>query len=118
MAEELRATVVGTHFRNDENGWSVVDVRSSGDEVTIVGALPPLSPGESCVFTGTWVEHAQYGRQFKATQCSLETPDTMRGIERYLGSGLIKGVGPSTARLIAATPAGRSAGPACGCRGL
>lgn len=100
MNEELRATVVGTLFRNEENAWSVVDVRSGGDALTIVGALPALSPGESCVFTGSWVEHAQYGRQFKATQCSMETPDTLRGIERYLGSGLIKGIGPSTARLI------------------
>lgn len=100
MSEELRATVVSTHFRNEDNAWSVVDVRANGNEVTVVGSLPPLSPGESCVFTGTWVEHMQYGRQFKATQCSLMTPDTLRGIERYLGSGLIKGVGPSTARLI------------------
>ncbi|MHC1785609.1 MAG: ATP-dependent RecD-like DNA helicase [Christensenellales bacterium] len=100
MAEELRATVVGTLFRNPENAWSVVEVRTKGDQTTVVGSLPELSPGESCVFGGIWTEHPQYGRQFKASTCSMETPTTLKGIERYLGSGLIKGVGPSTARLI------------------
>lgn len=100
MPEELRAVITGTHFRNPENGWSVLDARAGGDEVTIVGSLPELAPGESCVFTGQWVDHAQYGRQFKAATCSIQTPTSLRGIERYLGSGLIKGVGPSTARLI------------------
>lgn len=100
MSEELRATVVGTLFRNDSNAWSVVEVRAKGDATTVVGSLPELSAGESCVFSGSWTEHPQYGRQFKATACSIETPTTLRGIERYLGSGLIKGVGPSTARLI------------------
>ena len=100
MSEELRATVAGTLFRNDSNAWSVVEVRTKGDVCTVVGSLPELSAGESCVFSGSWTEHPQYGRQFKATACSIETPTTLRGIERYLGSGLIKGVGPSTARLI------------------
>lgn len=100
MSEELRATVMGTLFRNDDNAWSVIEVRAKGDVTTVVGSLPELSAGESCIFSGSWTEHPHYGRQFKAVACSIETPTTLRGIERYLGSGLIKGVGPSTARLI------------------
>lgn len=102
MTEELRGSVIGTVYRNDENGWSVLELRSQGDEVTVVGTLPEIGSGEDCVFTGQWVEHPQYGRQFRANTCQIEQPTSLLGIERYLGSGLIKGVGPSTARLIVA----------------
>lgn len=100
MAEELRGTIASTLFRNPENGWSVVDIRAQGDMVTVVGSLPELSAGETCLFSGDWVEHPQYGRQFRAAGCQIQTPTTLRGIERFLGSGLIKGLGPSTARQI------------------
>ena len=98
--EELQGAVADTVFRNDDNGWSVIELRSQGDLITVVGALPALATGETCLFAGEWVNHPQYGRQFKAVRCSIQTPTTLRGIERYLGSGIIKGVGPSTARLI------------------
>lgn len=98
--EELQGTVADTVFRNDDNGWSVIEVRAQGDIITVVGALPALSTGETCLFGGEWAHHPQYGKQFKASSCSIQTPTTLRGIERYLGSGIIKGVGPSTARLI------------------
>ena len=68
--------------------------------VTIIGTLPELSPGEQAVFTGEWTEHRTYGRQFRCVSCELKVPTTLLGIERYLGSGLIRGVGPSTASLI------------------
>ena len=102
MTEQLRGSVIATVFRNEENGWSVLEIRSKGDEVTVVGSLPEMGPGEDCLFTGSWVEHPQYGRQFRANTCQIEQPTSLTGIERYLGSGLIKGVGPSTARLIVA----------------
>ena len=98
--EQLEAGILGTVFRNDENGWSVITVRAGRNEVTVVGALPELSPGEQAVFTGEWTEHRTYGRQFRCESCELQTPTTLLGIERYLGSGLIHGVGPSTASLI------------------
>lgn len=98
--DELQGAVADTVFRNDDNGWSVIEIRSRGDLITVVGALPALTAGEICLFEGEWVNHPQYGRQFKASRCSIQTPTTLRGIERYLGSGIIKGVGPSTARLI------------------
>ena len=100
--EQLEATIVGTVFRNPENGYSVVTVRSGRSELTVVGSLPELSAGEQAVFTGTWTEHRTYGRQFQCSSCELRVPTTLLGIERYLGSGLIRGVGPSTASLIVA----------------
>ena len=100
--EQLEATVEGTVFRNPENGYSVLTVRSGRSEVTVIGTLPELSPGEQAVFTGSWVEHRTYGRQFQCSFCELKTPTTLLGIERFLGSGLIHGVGPSTATLIVA----------------
>ena len=100
--EQLEATVQGTVFRNPENGYSVLTVRSGRTESTVIGSLPELSPGEQAVFTGTWTEHRTYGRQFRCVSCELKTPTTLLGIERFLGSGLIHGVGPSTASLIVA----------------
>jgi len=98
--EQLEATILGTVFRNPENGWSVVTVRSGRSELTVVGSLPELSSGEQAVFSGEWIEHRTYGRQFSCRACELKVPTTLLGIERYLGSGLIRGVGPSTAALI------------------
>jgi len=100
--ELLEATIEGTVFRNEENGWSVLTVRSGRSEYTVVGSLPELSPGEQAVFTGSWTDHRTYGRQFHCTSCELKVPTTLLGIERFLGSGLIHGVGPSTATLIVA----------------
>ncbi len=98
--EKIEAGILGTVFRNDENGYSVVSVRVGRNETTVVGTMPPLSPGEQAVFTGEWTEHKSYGRQFKCVSCELQVPTTLLGIERYLGSGLIRGVGPSTAAQI------------------
>ena len=98
--EKLEAGILGTVFRNEENGWTVLTVRSGSNEVTVVGTLPELSPGEQAVFTGEWTEHRSYGRQFRCVSCEIQTPTTLLGIERYLGSGLIHGIGPATATLI------------------
>ena len=100
--EQLEGTIEGTVFRNQENGYSVVTVRSGRSEVTVIGTLPELSPGEQAIFTGDWTEHRTYGRQFRCSGCELKIPTTLLGIERFLGSGLIHGVGPSTAALIVA----------------
>ena len=98
--EKLEAGILGTVFRNEENGWSVLSVRAGRNEFTVVGTLPELSPGEQAVFTGEWTEHKTYGKQFKCASCEIQVPTTLLGIERYLGSGLIRGIGPATAVLI------------------
>ena len=98
--ERLEASILGTVFRNEENGYSVVSVRSGRSEVTVVGNLPELTPGEQVLFCGDWSEHKSYGRQFRSVSFEIRQPTTLLGIERYLASGVIKGVGPSTAELI------------------
>ena len=72
----------------------------SRNEVTVVGTLPEFSPGEQAVFSGDWIEHKTYGRQFKSVSCEIRVPTTLLGIERYLGGGVIRGIGPATALLI------------------
>ncbi len=94
------AVMEDTVFRNEENGYSVISVRTGKETCTAVGILPPLTPGEQVLLTGTWVEHPQYGRQFKCTNCQIRKPTSLLGIERFLASGLIKGVGEATARLL------------------
>ena len=96
----LEAVIEDTIFRNEENGYSVVEARSGRERVIVVGTLPALAAGEQVSLSGAWVEHPQYGRQWKATGCEIRKPTTLLGIERYLGSGLIRGVGPATARLL------------------
>ena len=100
MPEQLEAIVEETVFRNEENGYSVVEVRTGRSSITAVGILPALAAGEQVILTGHYVEHPQYGKQWKVEGCEICKPSTLLGIERYLGSGLIRGLGPATARLI------------------
>ncbi len=99
---QIEAVMEETIFRNEENGYSVVQMRVGRESVTVVGVLPSLVAGEQVILTGGWVEHPQYGRQWKAAGCEIRKPTTLLGIERYLGSGLIHGVGPATAKLLVA----------------
>ncbi len=101
--EQLAATVLDTTFRNSENGYSVVRVLAGTSEQTVVGAMPELSAGELVTFTGDWGEHPVYGRQFIAKGYEISPPVELPAIERYLGSGLIRGIGPATAKLIVST---------------
>ena len=100
--EQVEASVLGTIYRNDDNGYTVLTAREGRREITIVGTLPELHPGEQAVFTGEWISHPTYGRQLKCSAVALQKPTTLLGIERYLGSGVIHGVGPSTAKAIVA----------------
>jgi exodeoxyribonuclease V alpha subunit len=102
MSEQLRGTVERVTYYNEENGYSVVrlDVRGQRDLVTIVGNLPEVQPGESLQLEGVWATHQQYGRQFKVEHCEQVLPATIEGIKKYLGSGLVRGVGPVTAARI------------------
>ena len=100
--DQLEATVEGTVYRNAENGYSVVTVKPEQKiglrTVTVVGTLPMLSGGEMGIFSGEWMEHPQYGRQFKCQKVELQRPTTLQGILKYLSSGIIQGVGAQTAR--------------------
>ena len=98
--EQLTATVLDTTYRNDDNGYTVLRVTVGRKQTTVVGSMPELSAGENVTFDGDWTEHPQYGKQFSAKACRITPPETASAVEKYLGSGLIRGVGPSTAKLI------------------
>ena len=100
--ETVEASILGTIYRNEDNGYTVLTAREGRREITVVGTLPELHPGEQAVFTGEWISHPTYGRQLKCASVELQKPTTLLGIERYLGSGVIHGVGPSTAKAIVA----------------
>lgn len=98
--EQVEASVLSVTYRNEENGYTVLSARAGRHEMTIVGTLPKMMPGEQAIFGGEWIEHPQYGRQFKCQTVEIQEPTSLLGIERYLGSGLIQGIGPATARQI------------------
>ncbi len=89
-------------YANAENGYTVarVDTGRGGDLLTVVGSLLGAQVGESLRMTGRWGSHPQYGRQFTVENYTTVLPATVQGIRRYLGSGLIKGIGPKTAERI------------------
>ncbi|HOB20997.1 MAG TPA: helix-hairpin-helix domain-containing protein, partial [Candidatus Atribacteria bacterium] len=97
---EITGLIEEIVFRNEDNGFSVVEIRDENTNsiVTAVGSFPFLSIGERVRLTGEWVRHPEYGRQLKMETYSTVAPSTLTGMENYLASGLIKGVGPSTAR--------------------
>ena len=81
-------------YRNEENGYTVLNLASNEeDEVTCVGVFQMISEGESLELTGEYTVHPSYGPQFKVQQYSIKAPEDIASIERYLGSGAIKGVG-------------------------
>ncbi|MBO0651510.1 ATP-dependent RecD-like DNA helicase [Streptomyces triculaminicus] len=87
-------------YANEESGYTVARVdtgRGGGDLLTVVGALLGAQPGESLRLEGRWGSHPQYGRQFTVENYTTVLPATIQGIRRYLGSGLIKGIGPRIA---------------------
>jgi exodeoxyribonuclease V alpha subunit len=102
MAEVLLGTIERITFYNPENGYTVAQVTPEGRAytVTVVGNLLDASPGESLRLHGQWTSHARYGRQFQVERYTTVLPASVAGIEKYLGSGLIKGIGPVTARRI------------------
>src|SRR5918911_3718234 len=89
-------------YANEETGYTVARVTTgrSSDLLTVVGNLLGAQPGESLRLQGRWTSHAQYGRQFQVETYTTVLPATIQGIRRYLGSGLIKGIGPRMAERI------------------
>ena len=108
--DELRGSVERITYYNPENGYSVLRLTpEQGTQtqlgnrtslVTVVGNLPEISPGEYLQLRGKWVTHPKHGQQFQVEICEQALPATLAGIRRYLGSGLIKGIGPKLAERI------------------
>lgn len=101
-AEFLAGLVDRVTYHDAESGFCVlrVDVKGRRDPVTLIGHAAQVTPGEHLQATGAWVNDRQHGPQFKADWLRVSAPDSIEGIERYLGSGLIKGVGKHYARLL------------------
>ncbi len=94
--ESLSGLIERVTFFNEENGFAVlkVKVKSRRDLVTVVGALPSVSAGEWLTAQGRWTQERDFGLQFRAEMLSCSPPQTLEGIEKFLGSGMIKGIGP------------------------
>ena len=95
--ETIKGYVEHIIYRNTENGYAVLDFVSEGDEITCVGSFPNVDEGETLELSGDFVEHSVYGQQFKIESFERVTPEDEVSMERYLGSGAIKGVGASLA---------------------
>src|ERR1035437_3743956 len=118
--EEIAGLVERVTYFNEESGYAVlrVKVRGHRDQVTVLGAVPSISAGEWLTGKGCWVRDKEHGLQFKAQSLKATPPTTSEGVERYLGGGFVKGVGPVLAkklvghfgaevlRVIADSPAG------------
>ena len=99
--EQIFGTIESVMFSNEENGYSVLKVRDwNGEIITVVGCIPNAAPGEHIESSGSWVEHPNFGRQFKADYCERCLPQDKQDIFSYLSSGIIKGIGPNIASLI------------------
>ena len=98
---KFEGTVEDIVFRNEQNGWTVAAVRLDGSgRTSVVGILPFLNTGEHAIFEGELVEHRDYGEQIRVSRYETTRPETGSAIEKYLASGLVRGVGPATAKLI------------------
>ena len=103
LEEKLYGIVERVTYHNPENGWSVLRVspfKNPASLETVTVHQTKVFAGATVEFFGTWTHHSQFGRQFKADRAIEKKPATSAGLEKYLGSGLIKGVGPKTARRI------------------
>lgn len=99
---EIEGTVEDIIYTNESNGYTVCDVRCGNDSLTVVGYLPFINSGETIKASGKWVSHPDYGEQFKVELYEKVMPKTVDAIEKYLASGIVKGVGPATAAKITA----------------
>jgi exodeoxyribonuclease V alpha subunit len=100
MHEEIRGQVERITYFNEENNYTVAKVRMQGrnDLITVVGTIFSVTPGEVLKLRGQWIRHPKYGDQFRVESYESIMPATAKGIERYLGSGMIKGIGPVMAK--------------------
>ena len=102
MQEELHGYVDAIVYAQSENGFTVARLKEpkKRDPITIVGYLPGLQAGENVRCTGTWKNHPSHGRQFEVVEHTVEAPSDLLGIQKYLESGLVKGIGPVFAKKI------------------
>lgn len=94
----LEGAVENIVFRNEDNGYTVLEISDGDDYITAVGVMPLVTVGDNVSLIGSYTEHKSYGRQFSAQTCEVTCPTNGADILRYLASGAIKGIGGATAR--------------------
>ena len=106
--EVLAGSIERVTFHNAESGFCVLRIKARGHRelVTVVGHAAEISAGEWVTVSGTWVNSREHGQQFKAAFLRSSPPTTSEGIEKYLGSGMIRGIGPIYASKLVATELG------------
>jgi exodeoxyribonuclease V alpha subunit len=100
--DELTATVEKIIYKNEENGFTVASVKNSHlkEPVCLTGTFTSLHPGEVVSCSGKWEQHSKYGRQFSVVNYTLSSPSDAKGIQKYLESGMIRGIGKAYAKKI------------------
>ena len=97
---KITGTIENIVFRNEENGYSVINISFDKKKITAIGNFPEVFEGQTVELTGEFIVNKKFGEQFKATDISIVEPTTLPAIEKYLASGLIYGIGPVTAKKI------------------
>ncbi len=97
---ELEGIIENIVYRNEENGYTVIEIANGDDYITAVGIMPQASEGNTVRLTGFYTNHKNYGKQFSAATCEVCRPTESADILRYLSSGAVRGIGPSTAKTL------------------
>ncbi len=97
---EITGEITSIIYRNEGNGYTVAEIKYNKSPLTIVGYLPFVNKGECLKLVGNFVTHQDYGEQFKVETFEKIEPESIESIEKYIGNGLIKGIGPATAKKI------------------
>lgn len=95
---ELLGEIKEVIYRNELNSYMIAVIETEEEETTVVGYLPFINKGDNIKATGNFIEHPEYGRQFKIETFEKTMPESLEGLERYLASGKLKGIGPATAQ--------------------
>lgn len=97
---EIKGQISEIIYQNEVNSYTIAEFETEDELTTIVGYLPFINKGDSLKLVGNFVNHPDYGRQFKIQTFEKILPETIEALEKYLAGGIIKGVGPATAKRI------------------
>ena len=97
---EITGEVADIIYQNEVNSYTITTFETEDELITVVGYLPFVTSGDTLKLTGKFVEHKDYGRQFKVDTFEKLMPETLGALEKYLANGNIKGIGPSIAKKI------------------
>lgn len=97
---EISGQIIELIYQNEINGYTVAEFETTDEIITVVGYLPFINKGDTLKLHGKFIVHPEYGKQFKIETFEKEIPKTLEALEKYLAGGIIKGVGPATAKKI------------------